>query len=281
MQRDNLPASASIKFLSGPLEGQTFSIQKPDTTIGREITNDIVVKSDAKVSRQHARLLWQGGEWSIEKLSQSSFLTVNQQKVQQAPIGNNTIIGLGGDTSFVFLTSVEDDIHRVSQSSAEDTTYRIAPSSSATPPSFGQNEPPASSAYSALASQQQATPSPFTPPQPLQSQQPPPQYDVTAQLGERSARLDATQIASYGAIGLPSIEISSYAHSDKKTYALTKPVINIGRDVTNDIIINDRIVSGVHLRIVRQGNAFVLIHPHPDRPTMANASRPSLCRSCA
>jgi pSer/pThr/pTyr-binding forkhead associated (FHA) protein len=37
----------------------------------------------------------------------------------------------------------------------------------------------------------------------------------------------------------------------------------MGRDATNEIIINDRIVSGQHLRIVRQGNQFVLIHPNP------------------
>jgi len=37
----------------------------------------------------------------------------------------------------------------------------------------------------------------------------------------------------------------------------------VGRDATNEVVIDDRIVSGLHLRIVRQGNQLVLIHPNP------------------
>jgi len=51
----NTPA-VSIKFLSGPLAGQTFPVHKSIITIGRDTTNDIVVKGDQKVSRVHARL---------------------------------------------------------------------------------------------------------------------------------------------------------------------------------------------------------------------------------
>ena len=67
-----------IKFLTGPLAERTFVISKPVTTIGRDPTNDIVVGNDQKVSRYHARLLWQSGQWSIENVSQRSTLTVDQ-----------------------------------------------------------------------------------------------------------------------------------------------------------------------------------------------------------
>ena len=247
MKQDDLPASILIKFLSGPMEGQTFSISKPVTTIGRELTNDIVVKNDAKVSRFHARLLWKDGGWSIENLSQTSFLTVNQQKVQQALIANETIIGLGEVSSFVFLALP------VVQPAPESTATQMRPVKEAPHPSSYQTLPP-----------KQASGAPI-------NASPPPQEDAfTALLSEPAARPDATQIASFAEVGLPSIEVSSYSHSDKRTYVLDKPVINIGRDATNDIIINDRIISGLHLRIVRQGGAFVLIHPHPDRPKTLN-----------
>lgn len=242
MKADELPTATSIRFLSGPMEGQVFSINKPVTTIGREVTNDIIVRNDAKVSRQHARLLWKDGEWSIEKLSQSSFLIVNKQKVQQALISNNAIVNLGEDTSFVFLTSAAE------QSGLAATSIRER---------SWQEE-------SAQRSSSQGSAAFFNttlPPQP---------GSHTEQLSESAAGPDATQIASLTSIGLPSIEVTSYSHSDKKTYVLDKPVINIGRDATNQIIINDRIVSGLHVRIVRQGNAFVLIHPHPDRPQTLN-----------
>src|SRR5579884_3543893 len=45
---------------------------------------------------------------------------------------------------------------------------------------------------------------------------------------------------------------------------LTKPVISIGRDPKNDIVISEPIVSAFHAQIVRQGNDLVLIHPHPN-----------------
>jgi len=237
-----------IKFLTGPLAGRTFVISKPTTTIGRDPTNDIVVGSDQKVSRHHARLLWNDGKWSIENVSQSVALTVDQRNTQRAIIQDNTVIGLGADTSFVFLAQVETPIQ---QSGATEAPTVIRPQ--------GDHKGPLPAT---------------TPPPPLQTSEqvfpaPPPALSTTAPL--RNTALQAsgpgqTQIASFTALGLPSLVLSSNAHSDKKAYILDKPIINIGRDATNDIIINDRIVSGLHLRVVRRGNQFVLVHPNPDNP---------------
>ena len=67
------------------------------------------------------------------------------------------------------------------------------------------------------------------------------------------------------------IEVSSENTSgEKNVYLLDKPVMNMGREATNDIIIHDRIISGLHLQIVRQGNQFILIHPHPSRQKTVN-----------
>src|SRR6266852_2353030 len=101
------PGLVSIRFLSGPLAGQTFPIRKPTVTIGRGETNDIAINSDQHVSRTHARLRWNGTSWSIEKLALQNTLTVNQQQVEQAMISNNTTIGLGVNTTFLFLVEPE------------------------------------------------------------------------------------------------------------------------------------------------------------------------------
>jgi ABC-type multidrug transport system ATPase subunit/pSer/pThr/pTyr-binding forkhead associated (FHA) protein len=264
--------STSIKFLSGPLQGKTFSIQKPTITIGRDGANDIVVMNDLKVSRQHARLLWQDGAWSIERLSQSSFVSVNQQKIQQASLANNTIVALGDTTTFVFLTetAVPDSQLPEAQTHSlverEDQTL-LRPPQQVVPVSALQAKAPS------LAGLDELSPPAAQPVFPAQAQAvsvSPAQGTSTAQLGEPGGRPDATQIVSLGAMGLPSLEVSSYSSSEKKVHILAKPVINIGRDATNDIIINDRIVSGLHLRIVRQGNTYVLIHPNPDRPKTLN-----------
>jgi ABC transport system ATP-binding/permease protein len=220
---NNPSVQISIKFLSGPLAGKTVQINKPIMTIGRSPNNDIVVRDDPRVSRQHARLIWNDGSWSIEKHPQAaSAVTVNSQSVQQAALSDGTTIGLGEDTSFVFLAQTEI---QVPQRNAPE----ILPS----------RPPPA------------------------------PEQVATAALRSRTGearRPDETVIAQPEALGVPSLELSGNAFNGRKTYPLDRPIINIGRDATNDIIINDRIVSGLHLRIVRQGNQFVLIHPNPDNP---------------
>src|SRR5215469_14938329 len=93
-----------IKFLSGPLAGKTVQINKPIMTIGRSPNNDIVVGDDPRVSRQHARLVWNDGFWFIEKHPQAaSAVTVNSQSVQRAALSDSMTIGLGEGTSFVFF----------------------------------------------------------------------------------------------------------------------------------------------------------------------------------
>ena len=232
MNESNItPGSTSIRFLSGPLAGQTFPIRNASVTIGRAPTNDIVVKDDLKVSRTHARLLWQNGLWTIEKLAPShNTLTVNYQQVQQATIINNTTVHLGADTSFLFLVEPEK-------------------SAASRPPT---NPLPVSIPL------QYSAPPPY-PAQPLQQ--------IIEPMRRPSGRPDDTQLAQ----NLPSLEVSSNIHGTRQSYPLTKEVINIGRDASNDIIIKEgRIISTHHLQIIRQGGQFVLIHPHPDQPRTLN-----------
>jgi ABC-type multidrug transport system ATPase subunit/pSer/pThr/pTyr-binding forkhead associated (FHA) protein len=222
---NNPPTQISIRFLGGPLAGRTFQINKPIMTIGRNPNNDIVVGDDPRVSRQHARLVWNDGSWFIEKHPQAaSPLTVNSQSVQQAVLANGMTVGLGENTSFVFLVPTGPTGSQ--QRRASDTL--LSGGSSSTP---GQ-------AFAAA---------------------------LGGRVGDQ-LRPDATVIAKPEVLGLPSLELSGNTFNEKRTHTLDQPVINIGRDATNDIIINDRVVSGLHLRIVRQGNQFTLIHPNPDNP---------------
>src|SRR5438067_6262924 len=96
-----------IKFLKGPLTGITFDIVQPITTIGRDRSNDIIVL-DQKVSRFHARLLWDNGSWRVEKLSQNSPVTVDQQSTEGTTLSHNAMVGLGEDSAFLFRLSLDD-----------------------------------------------------------------------------------------------------------------------------------------------------------------------------
>ncbi|HEX9134246.1 MAG TPA: FHA domain-containing protein, partial [Ktedonobacteraceae bacterium] len=92
----------AIRFLSGPLAEKTISIQKPATVIGRDRQNDIVVE-DPRVSRRHACIRWEDDSWTIENLSQTSYVAINQQRAQQGILQHNSVVNLGENTSFIFL----------------------------------------------------------------------------------------------------------------------------------------------------------------------------------
>src|SRR5215475_9048411 len=95
------PVATSVRFLTGPLTGKTFPLQKAIVIIGRDPSCDIVV-FDPKVSRQHARISGSNGTWSIENLSQKNAMLVNQANVQRSSLQHNSTVCLGDNTSFIF-----------------------------------------------------------------------------------------------------------------------------------------------------------------------------------
>ncbi len=264
------PDSGSIKFLTGPLAGRTFQINKAITTIGREANNDIIVKGDQKVSRNHARIVWNNGAWSIEKLSQQNVVTVNAQQVQYTSIADGNTIGLGEDTTFLFIIRA-DNLYQATPPPMPVYPPQQQPYSTPQKP-FGAVPPPISPQQAFPTQPSQPAYQPSMPPyqtqpgqQPVQPQYP--GYHTTGLVG----RPDETQIASPMAMGIPSLEISSNIHGARQSYPLTKDAISIGRDATNDISVRDGgIVSNQHIQIIRQGNQFVLIHPHPDKQRTLN-----------
>ena len=241
------PGSGSIRFLTGPLAGSTLQINKPLTTIGREPTNDIVI-SDPSVSRQHARLVNNGGQWSIEKLAPQNVVTVNQHNVQQAVISDRDTIGLGTGTTFLFLISSPQ--YSGGQRKAEPIMAQPTPPQQIPPaPPFSGQQPQVQQSFS----------------EPFMSQ-----LSAETQRAPVDVYLPGSTADSHSAPGIPSLEISSNVHADQQLVPLTKQVINIGRDPSNDIVINELVVSAFHAQIIREGAQLVFIHPHPTRGKTLN-----------
>ena len=221
----------SIRFLTGPLAGITRQISNQVVTIGREPTNDIVI-ADPSVSRLHARLVNDGGQWSIEKLAQQNVVTVNQYSVQQAIISDRDTIGIGTSTTFLFLSSPELAGTVLSQPVSALSPQQLPPRNPSQPPF----EPTLALEGASLSAQQS-----FTAPVPPSM-----------------------------SAGTPSLEISSNIHPETHSFPLSKQVINIGRDPSNDLVINEPIVSAFHAQVVREGNQLVFSHPHPARGKTLN-----------
>lgn len=90
-----------------------------------------------------------------------------------------------------------------------------------------------------------------------------------AQVGSRGTQVAPPLEPADGA-GIPLLTISTNTRQEQQVYQLNRQVINIGRDPVNEIVINEKTVSGFHAQIVRSGQRLVLIHPHPTRQQTVN-----------
>ncbi len=237
--------AGSITFLTGPLAGQAFQLQGPKIAIGREPSNDIVVKGDLHVSRRHALLVWESGTWRIENLSEQNPIFVDNQPIKYATLHDKSLVIVGQDTTFIFHAQVASLVPFSEMRTEE------SPLSVPTPPQA---------------------------PHPV-AQQPASAAPVPAVVGATMiggappgapARYSQTLLATASSLGLPSLVVSSSTSGQRKTALLDKPMLSVGRNVTNDIVIDDPSVSDVHLQIVREGSQFVLLHPHPSRQQTTN-----------
>lgn len=244
------PVLASLKFLTGPLAGSTLPISKPVTTLGRDETSNDIVISDPGVSRHHARIVQNGPQWLIEKLAPQNTVSVNSRDTQQAPISDRDTIGLGTGTTFMFQVAVQA------------APYAAVPNRAAQ-----QQSAPYAASAPGWTGQPQAVPYQQQSQMPLPTPQPP-IFTTTEPSSDGTQRV---QLGGSGApSGIPSIEVSSNVHAEKQVFPLNKPVINIGREPSNDIVINELVISGFHAQIVRDGNQLILVHPHPSRGKTLN-----------
>jgi ABC transport system ATP-binding/permease protein len=230
------PSAMTIRFVSGPLEGQTFQFDQPVVSLGRDMASDLVIASDLHVSRRHASIVWTGDEWRIKNVSQNATVRVNDQVTRDSHLASGAVVMLGEATSFIV---------QLAQETVVSTPADTAPSSLTGDASSVSTLPPR----------------PLTTPAASASPNEP-----VRELG----RAYATELARLDELGVPSLAVSSNARDGKTVYPLSGALINIGRDPANDIVIDDHIVSGQHAQLIREGNGYILIHPHPDRASTLN-----------
>jgi hypothetical protein len=65
---------------TGPNPGRIFELSQNELTVGRDVSNDIVI-NDAEVSRKHARLIAQTGGYVLEDTGSTNGTFVNGQRL--------------------------------------------------------------------------------------------------------------------------------------------------------------------------------------------------------
>ncbi|HEU5378949.1 MAG TPA: FHA domain-containing protein [Ktedonobacteraceae bacterium] len=189
-----------------------------------------IVVLDPTVSRSHVRIRWLDDSWIIENLSQRSSLTLEQQRIQQGKLQHQSTVRLGSGIQFIFLLK-QPDVPNL-----EDMKTLALP-------------------QRAIA-EEQTLPVHLLPPSLAQQIA---QAPVAETIMMRPARAN-----------VPALIVSGNTLAERQMYDLTSPVVNLGRGTGNEIVINSPIVSVQHAQIIRDGEDYLLIHPHPARGQTLN-----------
>jgi pSer/pThr/pTyr-binding forkhead associated (FHA) protein len=103
-------------------------------TIGRDITNDIVI-NDPEVSRHHSRLVRTATGYAIEDLRSTNGTFVNRQRITNPhQLSHGDLIGLGETVTLVFESSNASSVGSTLPGSGSSA----APPPSSSPPAGGQ-----------------------------------------------------------------------------------------------------------------------------------------------
>ena len=86
----------------GPQPNQVYEITKDVTSIGRDITNDIVI-NDREASRHHLRIMKNPDGFVVEDLGSTNGTFVNSKRLSgSTPLKNGDMVGLGETVTLGF-----------------------------------------------------------------------------------------------------------------------------------------------------------------------------------
>ena len=98
------PGSDSFRLVMrrGPTPNQVYDLSKDGMTIGRDITNDIVI-NDPEVSRHHLRFTRGGGGFTLEDLGSTNGTFINGQRIAGSrPLRAGDMLGLGETVTLAY-----------------------------------------------------------------------------------------------------------------------------------------------------------------------------------
>ena len=89
-----MSSQAALLFLTGPLAGKGKKLKKEITIIGRSSSCDICI-ADASISREHVKITFDNGVYSVKDLGSHNGIKVNDKKVEHLTLNNGIRFKLG------------------------------------------------------------------------------------------------------------------------------------------------------------------------------------------
>ncbi len=132
------PQTYQFVMRTGPNPGKSFPLTKDELSIGRDISNDIVI-NDAEVSRHHARLYRQAGGFVLEDTGSTNGTFVNGQRLMGPHLLRpGEMILLGENISLIFEAYQFDPDATIASGTVPDMPGYQQP---APPPSYPASQP--------------------------------------------------------------------------------------------------------------------------------------------
>jgi len=103
-----MQSSGSFRLIvrRGPQPNQIYELNKDIISLGRDITNDIVI-NDPEVSRHHCRLTRGGGGYTMEDLGSTNGTFINGQRLTGArPLVGGDMVGLGETVTLGYESTI-------------------------------------------------------------------------------------------------------------------------------------------------------------------------------
>lgn len=139
-----MQSSGSFRLIvrRGPQPNQIYELNKDIITLGRDITNDIVI-NDPEVSRHHCRMTRGGGGYTLEDLGSTNGTFVNGQRLTGArPLAGGDMVGLGETVTLGYESTIPapeaGQQATMMGASAQPSPYQAQPSYQQQQPSFQQ-----------------------------------------------------------------------------------------------------------------------------------------------
>ena len=94
--------SSKLIAKEGPASGVSYTLERQEIFVGRDLSNDIVI-NDPEISRRHARLYKQGNAYILEDLGSTNGTTVNNKRLTSPyRLNHGEEVGMGQNISFTY-----------------------------------------------------------------------------------------------------------------------------------------------------------------------------------